>query len=149
MSTTADKHGLYRDLGYSSHDIISTMFKVTKIHPSLSEHAKLEFIKVKLRHTNGVLLPLPMPLSASTGTESSSLHRELTALLRKSASHTCASSKVCRRFCSYPAVWRSSAKSTWIHVVSLFDRPTLISNHASIIYRTIGARDGFEIFYPT
>ena len=37
---------LARDLGYSSHDIISTMFKVTKTIPSLSEHTKLEFIKV-------------------------------------------------------------------------------------------------------
>lgn len=34
------------DLGYSCHDIISTMFKVTKTIDSLSEHAKLEFIKV-------------------------------------------------------------------------------------------------------
>jgi replication factor C subunit 2/4 len=34
-----------RDLGYSSHDIISTMFRVTKTMNSLSEHAKLEFIK--------------------------------------------------------------------------------------------------------
>lgn len=34
-----------RDLGYSCHDIISTMFKVTKTIPTLSEHAKLEFIK--------------------------------------------------------------------------------------------------------
>ncbi|KZF21297.1 replication factor C subunit 4 [Xylona heveae TC161] len=33
------------DLGYSSHDIISTMFRVTKSINSLSEHAKLEFIK--------------------------------------------------------------------------------------------------------
>ncbi|KAF2443553.1 P-loop containing nucleoside triphosphate hydrolase protein [Karstenula rhodostoma CBS 690.94] len=33
------------DLGYSCHDIISTMFKVTKTIDSLSEHAKLEFIK--------------------------------------------------------------------------------------------------------
>ncbi|KAJ9622388.1 replication factor C subunit 4 [Taxawa tesnikishii (nom. ined.)] len=33
------------DLGYSTHDIVSTMFKVTKTIPSLSEHAKLEFIK--------------------------------------------------------------------------------------------------------
>lgn len=32
-------------LGYSSHDIISTMFKVTKTIPNLSEHSKLEFIK--------------------------------------------------------------------------------------------------------
>ncbi|KAK4103811.1 DNA replication factor C-like protein [Parathielavia hyrcaniae] len=32
-------------LGYSSHDIISTMFKVTKTIPTLSENAKLEFIK--------------------------------------------------------------------------------------------------------
>jgi len=34
-----------RDLGYSSHDIISTMFRVTKTIPTLSEHTKLEFIK--------------------------------------------------------------------------------------------------------
>ncbi|KAH8663911.1 DNA replication factor C-like protein [Xylariales sp. PMI_506] len=33
------------DLGYSSHDIISTMFRVTKTIPTLSEHSKLEFIK--------------------------------------------------------------------------------------------------------
>ncbi|KAK7546251.1 P-loop containing nucleoside triphosphate hydrolase protein [Phyllosticta citricarpa] len=33
------------DLGYSCHDIISTMFKVTKTIPTISEHAKLEFIK--------------------------------------------------------------------------------------------------------
>jgi len=37
----------FRDLGYSCHDIISTMFKVTKSIPTLSEHAKLEFIKVR------------------------------------------------------------------------------------------------------
>lgn len=40
-----DLVALHRDLGYSSHDIISTMFRVTKTIPSLSEHAKLEFIK--------------------------------------------------------------------------------------------------------
>ncbi|KAI9660294.1 MAG: replication factor C subunit 4 [Trizodia sp. TS-e1964] len=33
------------DLGYSSHDIISTMFRVTKTINILSEHSKLEFIK--------------------------------------------------------------------------------------------------------
>ncbi|KAG9245242.1 P-loop containing nucleoside triphosphate hydrolase protein [Calycina marina] len=33
------------NLGYSSHDIISTMFRVTKTIPSLSEHSKLEFVK--------------------------------------------------------------------------------------------------------
>ncbi|KAK4190683.1 P-loop containing nucleoside triphosphate hydrolase protein [Podospora australis] len=33
------------DLGYSSHDIISTMFRVTKTIPTLSESAKLDFIK--------------------------------------------------------------------------------------------------------
>ncbi|CAG7930740.1 unnamed protein product [Penicillium olsonii] len=32
-------------LGYSSHDIISTMFRVTKTIPTLSEHSKLEFIR--------------------------------------------------------------------------------------------------------
>ena len=36
---------MYRNLGYSSHDIISTMFRVTKTIPTLSEHSKLEFIK--------------------------------------------------------------------------------------------------------
>lgn len=35
----------FRTLGYSSHDIISTMFRVTKTIPTLSEHSKLEFIK--------------------------------------------------------------------------------------------------------
>jgi replication factor C subunit 2/4 len=34
------------DLGYSCHDIISTMFRVTKTVDTLSEQAKLEFIKV-------------------------------------------------------------------------------------------------------
>ncbi|KAF2280340.1 P-loop containing nucleoside triphosphate hydrolase protein [Westerdykella ornata] len=33
------------DLGYSCHDIISTMFRVTKTVDTLSEHAKLDFIK--------------------------------------------------------------------------------------------------------
>ncbi|KAI1171931.1 replication factor C subunit 4 [Nemania sp. FL0916] len=33
------------DLGYSCHDIVSTMFKVTKTIPTLGEHAKLEFIR--------------------------------------------------------------------------------------------------------
>ncbi|KAF2154927.1 putative DNA replication factor C subunit Rfc4 [Myriangium duriaei CBS 260.36] len=33
------------DLGYSCHDIISTMFKVTKTIPDLTEQAKLEFIR--------------------------------------------------------------------------------------------------------
>lgn len=32
-------------MGYSCHDIISTMFKVTKTIPSLTEQAKLDFIK--------------------------------------------------------------------------------------------------------
>ena len=38
-------NSLSRDLGYSSHDIISTMFRVTKGMTTLSEHSKLEFIK--------------------------------------------------------------------------------------------------------
>lgn len=47
FSTGRLVHGLIilRDLGYSSHDIISTMFRVTKTIPTLSEHSKLEFIK--------------------------------------------------------------------------------------------------------
>ena len=32
-------------LGYSCHDIVSTMFRVTKTVPGLSEHARLEFIR--------------------------------------------------------------------------------------------------------
>lgn len=32
-------------LGYSCHDIISSMFRVTKTMPGLSEHARLEFIR--------------------------------------------------------------------------------------------------------
>ena len=32
-------------LGYSSHDIVSTMFRVTKSMPGLSEHARLEFVR--------------------------------------------------------------------------------------------------------
>ena len=38
-------NSITRTLGYSSHDIISTMFRVTKTIPTLSEHSKLEFIK--------------------------------------------------------------------------------------------------------
>ena len=36
------------DLGYSSHDIVSTMFRVTKTMPGVSEHAQLEFLRVRL-----------------------------------------------------------------------------------------------------
>jgi replication factor C subunit 2/4 len=32
-------------LGYSSHDIVSTMFKVTKSMPGISEHARLEYLR--------------------------------------------------------------------------------------------------------
>lgn len=32
-------------LGYSCHDIVSSMFRVTKTMPGLSEHARLEFIR--------------------------------------------------------------------------------------------------------
>ena len=32
-------------LGYSSHDVVSTMFKVAKTMPGLSEHARLEFVR--------------------------------------------------------------------------------------------------------
>jgi len=35
-----------RDKGYSAVDLISTMFRVTKTIDTLSEHSKLEFIKV-------------------------------------------------------------------------------------------------------
>lgn len=48
LSLTMRVHGDSPDsrtLGYSSHDIISTMFRVTKTIPTLSEHSKLEFIK--------------------------------------------------------------------------------------------------------
>jgi len=33
------------DLGYSSHDIISTMFRVTKSMPGLTEYGRLEFVR--------------------------------------------------------------------------------------------------------
>ncbi|TLD31763.1 replication factor C subunit 4 [Venturia nashicola] len=33
------------NLGYSTHDLITTMFRVTKTLPTLSEHTKLEFIR--------------------------------------------------------------------------------------------------------
>ena len=33
------------ELGYSCHDIVSSMFRVTKTMPGLSEHARLEFIR--------------------------------------------------------------------------------------------------------
>ena len=33
------------ELGYSCHDIVSTMFRVTKTIPTLSEHSRLEFIR--------------------------------------------------------------------------------------------------------
>jgi replication factor C subunit 2/4 len=32
-------------LGYSAHDIVSTMFRVTKTVPGLTEHARLEFVR--------------------------------------------------------------------------------------------------------
>lgn len=35
--------------GYSAVDVISTMFRVTKTIDTLSEHAKLEFIRVRVR----------------------------------------------------------------------------------------------------
>jgi len=33
------------DLGYSSHDIVSTMFRVTKTMEGLPEHVKLDFVR--------------------------------------------------------------------------------------------------------
>lgn len=33
------------EAGYSAHDVVSTMFRVTKSMPGLSEHARLEFIR--------------------------------------------------------------------------------------------------------
>jgi len=78
------------DLGYSCHDIISTMFKVTKTIDTLSEHAKLEFIKVRAR--NGPFL------------------QRLTAI-RKSALPICASLKAYKPFCNCPAALRACARS--------------------------------------
>lgn len=79
------------DLGYSCHDIISTMFKVTKTIDTLSEHAKLEFIKVIAVNSD-----------------------EIQWLMgnRKLASPTCASLKACKHFYSYPAALRACARST-------------------------------------
>lgn len=55
-----------RNLGYSSHDIISTMFRVTKSMDTLSEHAKLEFIKVWGSHLFQFVFGLPEVLRAPT-----------------------------------------------------------------------------------
>lgn len=41
--------------GYSAVDVISTMFRVTKTVDTLSEHSKLEFIKVRLVYSSLVL----------------------------------------------------------------------------------------------
>jgi DNA polymerase III gamma/tau subunit len=72
------------DLGYSCHDIISTMFKVTKTIDTLSEHAKLEFIKVCLPNDDDLT------------------QKQLTGN-RRSASHICVSWKAYRRSSNSPA----------------------------------------------
>jgi replication factor C subunit 2/4 len=106
------------DLGYSCHDIISTMFKVTKTIDTLSEHAKLEFIKVSL--VNFVYLR----------------HCLVNQVRRKLALHTCASLKVCRHFSNFLVASLASVKSTcsrsflrclqsqnrttWQHILSAF-----------------------------
>jgi replication factor C subunit 2/4 len=82
------------DLGYSCHDIISTMFKVTKTIDSLSEYAKLEFIKA-------CVLP-------------SLVWRGL-MIRRKSVSLTCVSSRVFRHSSSSPAASHVSARLICSH----------------------------------
>jgi replication factor C subunit 2/4 len=66
--------------GYSAVDIISTMFRVTKTVDTLSEHSKLEFIKVY------IYIHTPFPILPRGD------HRYTRALLsqrdRKSDSHT-------------------------------------------------------------
>ncbi|KAL8787871.1 MAG: hypothetical protein Q9195_007564 [Heterodermia aff. obscurata] len=51
-------------LGYSCHDIVSTMFRVTKTVPGLSEHARLEFIReigfCHMRVLEGVQTPVQL-----------------------------------------------------------------------------------------
>lgn len=78
------------DLGYSCHDIISTMFKVTKTIDTLSEHAKLEFIKVRV--CNGRFL-------------------QMLTVIRKLALPICASLKAYKPFYNCPAVLRACARS--------------------------------------
>jgi replication factor C subunit 2/4 len=87
------------DLGYSCHDIISTMFRVTKTIDTLSEHAKLEFIKVSL-------------------VNASNLHCVADLVCRKSASPTCASLKAFRHSSSSLAVSLACARSTCNHSCS-------------------------------
>jgi replication factor C subunit 2/4 len=87
------------DLGYSCHDIISTMFRVTKTIDTLSEHAKLEFIKVRL-HSIVYLYPLT------------------NIIVRKSASRTCVFSRASRHCSNSPAASLASARSTCSHSCS-------------------------------
>jgi len=88
------------DLGYSCHDIISTMFKVTKTIDTLSEHAKLEFIKVaRLLETIDMYTYTHMYMQANKTN-------------RKSASHTCASWKAYKPSSNSLAVWLGYARST-------------------------------------
>jgi replication factor C subunit 2/4 len=79
------------DLGYSCHDIISTMFKVTKTIDTLSEHAKLEFIKVIIVK---------------------SFKMQLLIRNRKSALPICAFSKACKHYSNCPVALRACARST-------------------------------------
>ena len=96
-----------RDLGYSSNDIVSTMFRVTKTIDSLSEHSKLEFIKVR---------------------RSNLIHPEdfiRIVTSRKLVSPTCASSKAFKLSYNCPAASLGFVKSTCIQICSfhLFDLP--------------------------
>lgn len=63
------------DLGYSCHDIISTMFKVTKTIDTLSEHAKLEFIKVRIMRGNTWICNLTISIGNRLHTHAHSRRR--------------------------------------------------------------------------
>jgi replication factor C subunit 2/4 len=90
------------DLGYSCHDIISTMFRVTKTIDTLSEHAKLEFIKVSRAFVRFRMLA--------------------NSDCRRLASRTCASSKASKLSSNSPAASLAFARSTCNHNSSSYHR---------------------------
>lgn len=129
------------DLGYSCHDIISTMFKVTKTIDTLSEHAKLEFIKVSLVNF------------------AYSRHCLANQVRRKSALHTCASLKVFRHFSNFLVASLAFVKSTcsrsflhclqsrnrtiWQHILSAFSMASGV-NEFKTIYKSFSMSNASE-----
>jgi hypothetical protein len=82
------------DKGYSAVDVISTMFRVTKTVDTLSEHSKLEFIKVCF------LLACTFPF------------RQALIFSRKSGSRTCVSWRASPLCCSLRDASQGFARST-------------------------------------